>query len=103
MTLTVNGTLVAGATANIKTAAVGETVEVKDEDADDIPETIPVRVVTEPGKGGQYDILFYACKSAGTNVALKTKDHGLVDFEFEAFEESTLAKVAQWRTLSTAS
>lgn len=101
LSITVNGTLNAGSYANIKTAAIGQTVEIKDEDSNDVPVTLPVRVITEPSDDGQFEILFYACKSAGTTWSLKSKNFGEIDFEFQAFVEPTLGKIAQWRTRTT--
>lgn len=101
LTLVVNGTLDTGSVANVKTTAVGQTIETRDEAASDSPASIPVRVVTEPSDDGQFDILFYATKSGGIDTALKTKDFGELSFEFTAFVEPTLGKIAQWRTIST--
>lgn len=102
MTFTVTGTLAAGSYANIKTAGTGDTIEVRSEDADDIPGRLAVRVITEPdNEGNQYSILFYSCISAGSDLALKTKEFAELDFEFEAYEDQTLGKIGEWVRLST--
>jgi hypothetical protein len=104
LSLTVNGTLVAGSVANIKTAAVGESVEVRDEDKNDAPSYIALRIITEPSPSeGQFDILYYSVRSGGINVTLKTLEHAEFDFNFEPRVEPTLGKISQWRTLSTPS
>lgn len=101
LTIVVNGTLGIGAVANIKTAALGETVETRTEDANDVPVTLAVRVVTEPSDDGQFGAFFFACKPSGLDLALKTVDHGELSFEFTPFEEPTLHKIAEWTSLSS--
>jgi hypothetical protein len=104
LSITVDGTLVVGSVANIKTSAIGESVEVRDEDKNDAPGYIALRVITEPSPSeGQIEILYYSVRSGGINVTLKTLEHAEFDFSFEPRVEPTLGKISQWRTLSTPS